>query len=298
MDYRWTGIIEFVNVVEKGSFSAAAKALDVSKSHVSKQIRALENSLGVQLLHRTTRKQTLTNQGVDFFMRCQKILQNLDEARNALGEELTNPRGLIRLTAAGAFGEDFLSPILADFLILYPEVTIEVNFTNRLVDLHEEHFDLAIRAGLPEKGHLSGDKLCSYGLVTAASPAYLKKRGMPKTPADLDDHNCLVGTLPYWRFREGDDIREYIVRGNWKSNNGRALIKAAEAGLGILQVPEFYLDYAAPDSLVPLLQDYSLDTVTMWAMYPGQQYVPRRISLLMEYLKQSLKESRGLRTEI
>ncbi|WP_321396325.1 LysR family transcriptional regulator [Emcibacter sp.] len=298
MDNRWNGIIEFVNVVERGSFSAAAKKLDVSKSHVSKQIRALEESLGVQLLHRTTRKQTLTNQGVDFFMRCQKILQNLDEARNALGEELTTPRGQIRLTAAGAFGEEFLSPVLADFLTLYPEVNIEVSFTNRLVDIHEEHFDLAIRAGLPERGHLSADKLYSYRLVTAASRSYLEKYGMPETPGELENHNCLVGTLPYWRFRDGENIREIIVRGNWKSNNGRALIKAAEAGLGVLQVPEFYLDYAPADSLVPLLRDYSLSNVTMWAMYPSQQYVPRRVSLLMEFLKQSLKETGGLRKGI
>ncbi|MFC7047667.1 LysR family transcriptional regulator [Emcibacter nanhaiensis] len=291
MDYRWTGIIEFVNVVEKGSFSAAAKALDVSKSHVSKQVRALEKSLGVQLLHRTTRKQTLTNQGVDFFMRCQKILQNLEEARNVLGEELTTPRGQIRLTAAGAFGEEFLAPVLADFLTLYPEVTMEVSFTNRLVDIQEEHFDLAIRTGLPDREHFSADKLYSYRLVTAASRSYLDRHGVPQLPDELENHNCLVGTLPYWRFRSGEDIREVVVRGNWKSNNGRALIKAAEAGLGILQVPEFYLDYATTDTLVPLLEDYSLDNVTMWAMYPSQQYVPRRVSLLMEFLKQSLRDS-------
>ena len=295
MDYRWSGIIEFVNVVERGSFSAAAKALGVSKSHVSKQVRALEKSLDIQLLHRTTRKQTLTNQGLDFFMRCQKILQNLDEARNALGEELTTPRGQIRLTAAGAFGEEFLAPVLADFLTQYPEVAIEVSFTNRLVDIQEEHFDLAIRAGLPEQGHLSGDKLHSYRLVTAASRTYLDRRGLPAQPADLESHNCLVGTLPYWRFRVGEDIREVVVRGNWKSNNGRALIKAAEAGLGILQVPEFYLDYVTAGDLVPLLEDYSLNNVTMWAMYPSQQYVPRRVSLLMEFLKQSLRKNQTAR---
>lgn len=285
----WDGIEEFVRVVEKGSFSGAAQHMGLSKSHISKHVKKLENRLGVTLIHRTTRNLKLTNQGQTFFLKCQTIIHDLEEARALLANETTNPRGHIRLTAAGAFGEDFLSPIVAEFLQDYPEVSIDFTFTNRKVDLLEEQFDLAIRSGLGNKIAPQGEKLFFHPLVTAASPNYLKNRGTPKTVNDLKSHNSLCGTLPRWRFQVGGHIRDITVNGNWHSNNGRALVHAAKAGLGIMQVPDFYVTEALRSGeLIEILRDVRIEDNSFWAIYPKSHHVPRKTQMLVDYIRDKL----------
>lgn len=283
------GIEEFVKVVEKGSFSAAAKSMGLSKSHMSKHVKKLETRLGVSLIHRTTRTLNLTNQGQEFFLKCQTILQEFEEARASLVNETTDPRGHIRLTVAGAFGEDFLSPIIAAFLQDYPDVSIDITFTNRRVDLHEEQFDLAIRSGSVEKNTSQGEKLFSHALVTAASRAYLETHGTPRNFTELKGHNCLCGTLPNWRFLVNGNLREIAVKGSWHSNNGRALVHAAISGLGIIQVPDFYVtDSLASGQLVEILPEDRVENNCFWAVYPKSHHVPRKVQMLVEYMQAKL----------
>ncbi|MBL4895021.1 MAG: LysR family transcriptional regulator [Emcibacter sp.] len=287
----WEGIEEFVRVVEKGSFSKAAQAMGMSKSHMSKHVKKLENRLGVTLIHRTTRQLNLTNQGQEFFLKCQSIMHELEETRARLVNETTDPRGHIRLTVAGAFGEDFLSPVIAEFMQDYPDITVDITFTNRRVDLLEEQFDLAIRSGIEDKNSTQGEKLFSHPLITAASPAYLEKRGTLKNISDLKSHNCLCGTLPRWCFQINGHIREMTVTGSWHSNNGRALVHAAKAGLGIIQVPDFYVTEALSKGiLTEILPAFRVENNCFWAIYPKSHHVPRKSQMLVEYIKNGLNQ--------
>ena len=281
----WEGIEEFVRVVEKGSFSKAAQAMGLSKSHMSKHVKKLENRLDVTLIHRTTRKLHLTNQGQAFFLKCQSIIHDLEDVHASLVNETTDPRGHIRLTVAGAFGEDFLSPVIAEFLQDYPDVSVDITFTNRRVDLLEEQFDLAIRSGMDDKSTPQGEKLFSHPLITAASPEYLDKRGTPNSISVLKSHNCLCGTLPHWRFQAGGHVREISVNGTWHSNNGRALVHAAKAGLGIIQVPDFYVTEALAEGLLTeILAPARVENNSFWAIYPKSHHVPRKTQMLVEYI--------------
>ena len=287
----WEGIEEFVRVVEKGSFSKAAQTMGLSKSHMSKHVKKLENRLDVTLIHRTTRKLKLTNQGQEFFLKCQTIMHDLEEARAKLVNETTDPRGHIRLTVAGAFGEDFLSPVIAEFLQDYPDVSVDITFTNRRVDLLEEQFDLAIRSGMDDKSTAQGEKLFSHPLITAASPQYLEKSGRPQNISELKSHNCLCGTLPRWRFQTGGHIREISVSGTWHANNGRALVHAAKAGLGIIQVPDFYVAEALAEGvLTEIFSTSRVEDNSFWAIYPKSHHVPRKTQMLVEYIRVKLNQ--------
>lgn len=288
----WEGVEEFVRVVEKGSFSEAALVMGLSKSHMSKHVKKLEQQLGVTLIHRTTRQLKLTNQGQEFFLKCQTIIHDLEEARARLVNETTDPKGHIRLTVAGAFGEDVLSPVIAEFMLDYPDVSVELTFTNRRVDLVEEQFDLAIRSGMDDKNSAMGEKLFSHALVTAAGPGYLAKRGLPKTVHDLKSHNCLCGTLRHWRFLTGGQVKEITVTGSWQSNNGRALVHAAKAGLGLIQVPDFYVsDALASGDLREVLIPFRMESNSFWVIYPKSHHLPRKVQMLVDYIRNKLQKA-------
>ncbi|MEX0297826.1 MAG: LysR family transcriptional regulator, partial [Kordiimonas sp.] len=235
MSGNWEGVIEFVCVVEKGSFSDAAQSLGVSRSHVSKKVKELEVRLGVELLHRTTRSVNLTGLGAEFFPKCKRLLGEMDEAQALLIDEAVKPQGTIRLTVAGAFGERMLAPALAGFAVKYPDISVDVEFTNRLINLSEEQFDLALRSGQKQeifRGTEKADLLYQYKLLTVASPIYLEKNAPITTIEDLQYHNCLSGTLPHWRFDVSGQVQNTVVHGRWRSNNGRALVAAAIGGGG------------------------------------------------------------------
>lgn len=284
----WKGVEEFVRVVEKGSFSAAAKAMGLSKSHLSKQVKTLEDHLGTTLIYRTTRQLNLTHQGEIFFLKCQTLLQEMDAARAQVVNEVARPRGHIRLTVAGAFGEDVLSPLIAQFLREYPQVSIDMTFTNRQVDLVEEQFDLAIRSSAPQRSIPHGTEIYRYSLITAAHPDYLARHGAPTSPSDLKHYNCLCGTLPYWRFLQSGQIREVPITGNWHANNGRALVHGAQAGLGIIQVPDFYIQEAVTTGqLSEILIPYKMTTNSFWAIHPKSHHLPRKVQMLVDHIRKA-----------
>ncbi|TXS96043.1 LysR family transcriptional regulator [Parahaliea maris] len=289
--HNFEAIEAFVSVVDHQSFARAAEGLGVSRSHVSKLIAALESRLGAQLLVRTTRKLSVTEVGQAFFLRCQDVLRTLREAEEAVQDLQETPRGRLRITVAGAFGEDFIAPAAAEFMARYPDISIELDFSNRLVDLIAEGYDLAIRAGTLQDSSLIARRIGSRRLVTCASPDYLERCGVPGEVHELVNHNCLVGTLSTWRFREARKNFDLAVSGNWRSNNGRALTHAAIMGVGIVQLPDFYVREALNrGTLLPVLADCVATDAAVWAVYPHNRHLSAKVRMFVSHLAEVLPD--------
>lgn len=287
--HNFEAIEAFVCVVDHQSFARAADALCVSRSHVSKLIAALESRLGAQLLVRTTRKLSVTEVGQAFYLRCQDVLNTLREAEDAVQDLQDTPRGRLRITAAGAFGEDFIAPAAAEFMSRHPEISIELDFSNRLVDLIAEGYDLAIRAGTLQDSSLIARRIGSRRLVTCAAHSYLDRYGIPTEVHELVNHNCLVGTLSTWRFRDAAKNFDLAVSGNWRSNNGRALTHAASLGLGLVQLPDFYVRNGLnKGALVPVLTEYVATDAAVWAVYPHNRHLSAKVRMFVSYLADEL----------
>lgn len=286
---RWDAAEIFVAVVEAGSFSAAARALKLSKSHVSRQVSRLENRLGTQLLQRTTRKLALTQTGAVYFEQCRDLVNQLSELESAIIDTHEKPMGTLRMTVAGAFGELYVAPAAAEFMRRYPDINIVLDFTSRVVDLVSEGYDLAIRAGVLKDSSLIARRIAERRLLVCASRDYLSRHGQPLHLSDLRRHNCLVGSLPSWRFRDqnGHHI-DLKIQGSWRSNNGYALLAAARKGIGLVQLPEFYVhDDIAAGRLLPVLEKYQPTDTAVWAIYPGNKHLSPKVSLFIDHLVSS-----------
>lgn len=251
----------FVKAVELGSISAAAKALDLSTQLAGKQIRGLEDGLGVKLLHRTTRRQSLTDIGRTFYERALIILAEMEETEALVAETRARPRGRLRISAPITFGSRALAPAIAEYLGNHPDVSVELSLTNRPVDLVEEGYDLAFRSGtLPDSG-LMARALAPQRLLLCATPAYLEARGTPLHPTDLRQHECLVFSHTTlrgeWSFDGPDGVVAVPIAGRFVTDNSEALRTAALAGQGIvLQPRELLIDEVRAQRLVQLLPDY------------------------------------------
>ncbi|MEM1114659.1 MAG: LysR family transcriptional regulator [Pseudomonadota bacterium] len=290
--HRWDAIEAFVSVVQHRSFSRAAEELGVSRSHVSRQITRLEDRLDAQLLLRTTRNVSTTEVGNAFYLRCQDIVGSLVDAEQAVVDLQERPRGNLRITVAGAFGEDFIAPAAISFMQQHPAVAVELNLSNRLIDLMSEGYDLAIRAGTLQDSSLIARRIGARRLLTCAAPAYVERYGSPPNVHALANHNCLVGTLQTWRFRENKRNFDLPVSGNWRSNNGRALIHAAVAGLGIAQLPSFYLEeHFRSGSLIPVLEEFNPTDTGVWAVYPQNRHLSAKVRLFVKHLADSFQEA-------
>lgn len=282
---RWDGIDEFVQVVESGGFAAAARVLGVSKAYVSKRVRQLEDRLGVRLLQRTTRRQSLTGAGEQFYRRCAQLGHELGELEASLSAAQEVPRGRLRVSVAASFAERFVAPACAEFAARYPDVQMELVFDNRVVDLVEEGYDLAIRYGELRSSALVARRIAPRRLYVCASPEYLERHGAPARPEDLREHACLVGTGDQWLFRGEEGDRRLRVSGNWRSNNGMALLVAARRGLGLTQLPDFYVeDDLAQGRLRAVLREWELGDVGVWAVYPHRRHLPLKVRLLVDML--------------
>jgi len=282
---RWESIEAFVRVVDCQSFSKAAETMGVSKSHISRQVSRLENRLDAQLLIRTTRKITVTEVGQAFYLRCSEILTTLEESEQAVVDLQEKPRGRLCITVAGAFGEDFITPAAVEFMQQNHGLTIELDFTNRLVDLISEGFDLAIRAGKLKDSSLIARRIANRELIICAAPKYFEQYGKPESIASLVNHNCLVGTLHTWRFREGARNFDLRVEGNWRSNNGRALLHAARSGLGITQLPSFYVKQDIENGILhTVLDDFKPIDTAVYAVYPHNRHLSAKVRLFVNYL--------------
>ena len=288
---KQTGLREFIAVVESGSFTSAANSLDVSTSFVSRQVNKLEDRLGTRLLHRTTRSVRLTDLGRTFYERSRDIFDQLDALESDMADLQEQPKGRVRITAAGFYAERYVAPAVAEFTAKYPEVSIDLDTSMRLVDIVAEGFDLAIRMNAPTDSSLVARKVVSQRLMVCASSEYLDKNGRPKVPEDLRKHNCLMlGDMP-WRFATRNSVHAVKVRGSWASNNGRALVAAAVAGMGLVRFTDYYMsNELALGQLEPVLEKFEVQDAATWIMYPDRHHLPTRVRYLIDFLVDRLRE--------
>ena len=280
------GLLEFATVVDRGGFTAAAEALGVSASYVSRRVSALEERLGTRLLHRTTRRVGLTDIGALYHERALAILSDIDELEDDIADQQQLAVGSIRISAGGMFADHYLAPALAEFSALYPNVRIELDIAARQVDLVKEGYDLAIRYGMPNDPDLIARRLTTRRMLTCGAPAYFERAGRPQVPNDLKNHDCLTHAYLPWRFQSsGGAPFEVGVQSRWSSNSGNALIKAALAGLGLIYVASTSVDkLIETKALEPVLTDFELPPLTTYLVYPSRQRLPHRMRLLIDFL--------------
>lgn len=290
---RWDGISEFVYVAEYESFTRAAKELGVSTAQVSRQVSALEKRLNIKLLYRTTRKVTLTEEGRVFYQHCRSVLDGLDAAEQAVSNLQSRPQGRIKLTAPVTYGEQQLLPLVNDFMVQYSDIEVTAFLSNQKIDLVDGGYDLAIRIGKLSDSTMMAKKLSRRTNFVCAAPAYLEKYGTPHALSELSQHNCLLGTRDYWHFIENDKEagkeRNMRVSGTVQYNSGHSLVDAALKGLGIVQLPDYYVQrHLASGALVSLLDNYREPEEGIWAVYPHNRHLSPKIRLLVDYLTERL----------
>lgn len=282
---HWERVEAFIAVVRFGSFAAAARELQVSNSHVSRLVSQLEQQLGTQLLYRTTRQIRLTDAGQLYYDSCRHLFDGLREAESLLQHHQGQPTGLLKITAATTFGDRYIAPLVNDFQLLYPQLKVQMYFSNRQVELIEEGFDLAIRMGVMRESTLIAKRLCDRREYIVGSPTYLARVSAPQTLTDLERHNCLVGTRGYWLLSERGQRKDLQVRGNWQANSGPALLDAARKGLGLAQLPDYYVDeFLADGRLIAVLDDYRFNDAGVWVVYPQQRHLAPKVRLFIDFL--------------
>jgi DNA-binding transcriptional LysR family regulator len=283
----------FAKVVAEKSFSGAARQLGVSKSVVSKAVAELEDRLGAQLLNRTTRQMSLTEVGHAYHERCLSILESVDEVEQLVSDQARAPRGLLRIAAPVTFSIQHLGGPVSQFLAANPDMSVELSLNDRLVDIVEEGFDLAIRISRRLRdSNLIAVRLCSARTVTSASPAYLAKHGEPKHPRELLEHQCLrysnMGPAQEWTFQDPDSKQpiQVAVSGRIITNNGEVLRSAAVSGEGIISGPVFLVaDDLRSGRLKPILRGYAPSPFGIYAVYPPNRHVSAKVRRLVDHLK-------------
>jgi len=279
-------MVLFARVVEAGSFAAAAKALGQTRAAVSKQIASLEERIGAQLLQRTTRSMHLTEIGKEFYARCARIAEEAALAERAVASLQAAPRGELRVAAPVTFGRRYLAPLVAPFLQAHVEVRLELAFSDAEAPLGDEGFDVAIRiASRAETGH-DARLLAASPHVLCASPDYWARHGVPRTPEDLRDHECLLySSLPtprVWRFVGGKSVR---VNGRFAVNHGESLRDAALDGVGVAYMPGFLVGRDLGEGrLVSALDDWAQSRQKVYAVYPKGRNLAPKVRVFIEFL--------------
>jgi DNA-binding transcriptional LysR family regulator len=287
---RFHALHTFAKVVELGSFARAADRLDLSTSAISRQVAELEAQLGVRLLNRTTRRLSLTEAGQAYYERCVQLLADLAEADSAVRATAVEPKGRLRVTCGVTFGERYLAPAAAEFGALHPDMVFDLDLSDRVVDLVEEGFDLAIRIGSGGSQALVSRRLGTTRMVCCAAPSYLSRRGTPQAPEELTAHECLAYTYvavpDSWTFEDRDGGRMTVrTKTRHRANNGRMLAALAAEGLGIAYEPDFIV---APEirsgRLVQLLPDYSTPASPIAAVYPSRRHLSAKVRSFVDFL--------------
>lgn len=281
-------IVAFVRVAELGSYTRAAEALDISRTRVSRQVMALEETLGARLIQRTTRRLHLTEAGERYLIRAQGVLQALDEAAAEVGQGTSDVRGRLRVNGPMSFGTRYLAPLVAQFMHTHPALEVRLDLNDRRVDLLEEGYDLAIRIGSLPDSSLVARRLTRCRLLFCASPEYLAAHGEPSSVKALAEHRCL-------RYRSGQQSADWkiatqslTVHGPLESNNGDVLTHAAEAGLGIAQQPSFLVtESIASGRLVPILTNEPAVRLDVHALYPARRYLPAKVERFIDLLTEA-----------
>lgn len=285
----------FVRVAELGSFSAVAKQLGVARSVVTRQIAALEAHLGVKLMARSTRRLTLTSGGTAYLEKCRVILNLVEAAETGVAEERLTPRGNIRISLPLSYGLKRLAPILLDFSQRYPEVALDMDYSDRRVNLIEEGIDLSIRVTRQLESGDVARKIGSSRMLVVAAPDYLARHGQPEKPAELANHICLgytnAGSAQVWQFMVDGQLESIHVHSRINANNGEVLTEAAAQGLGITCQPDFIAEsFLAESRVKEILLAYPTPVLGIYAMLPSNRHVPHRVRVLMDTLAERLAQ--------
>lgn len=291
---RLTSMTVFAKVASARSFSGAARELGISQATASKHVQTLEDWLGVRLLHRTTRRVALTDVGESFFTQCSRILEEMEAARSAAKPEAP-VRGNMRITAPVAFGSTRLGPLVTDFLHQHPELSLNVELSDRSVDLIEEGYDLAIRTTPTTGAGLVSWPLMPLLYVLCAAPAYLGRHGIPTTPMDLGQHHCITGPQTpglTWQFNGPDGQTEVPIYGRLQVNNAMLRRDAARAGAGILLCANYLVENdVAAGRLIELLPDHKPTASTLHAVSPAFRAGSPKVRSLVNHLTVQLADS-------
>ncbi|MBV1790184.1 LysR family transcriptional regulator [Marinobacterium sp. D7] len=298
------GIPEFLTLIEKGSFTAAAEALGISRSRVSQVIARLESRLGVQLIQRSTRSMHLTEVGEQFHESCRRSFALIDQAIDRAQEEQQRISGTLRINSVGGwFGERILAPQLLEFMQRHPEVNIELDFASAHVDLIADQYDLAVRMGELPDSTLIARPLARYATHVCASPDFIAHHGQPSHPRELGRYPVALGSLNRWRFRHRTDPQqscEVTLKGHLWCPNGHVTRLAALEGEAIVSLPDFYLaDDLRDGRLLPLFDDWYRPDSQVSLVYPRARYRIRRVQALVEFLLDQLQpdRERGIHTD-
>lgn len=279
------GIVEFVAVAETKGFSAAARHLDINVSQVSRKISALEQTLGIALFVRSTRRVRLTEAGLRYYNQCKELVTGLEEANEDLAGDKIELSGTLRVSASGEFAELYIAPLLMVFTQQHPKLSIDMNFNSSMINFTQDQIDFSIRYGKLSDSSLIARKLTDRSLIAAASPAYLADFGTPEQPSDLCNHSCLITNNNTWFFQENGETQEVKVHGRWRANSGRSIVCAASKGLGIAYLPSSSFGNALNDgSLIPILEPFWTSNIATWIVYANRNFMPARSRLAIEFL--------------
>ncbi|WP_313142121.1 LysR family transcriptional regulator [Stenotrophomonas sp.] len=279
----------FVAVVERNGFSAAAQALDMSTAGVTRQVAALEKRLSTRLLHRTTRRVSPTSAGAAYYAQCVRLLAEFDALEASIGAQALEPSGMLRINAPVSWGIARLGPLLAGYRQRFPQVELDLALSDRLVDMVEEGYDVAIRITREPSPALIARRLGQARITLCAAPSYLAARGTPRTPQDLEQHDCLG--YSYWASGNqwplqglGSETR-VTVNSILQANNGDVLREAAIAGMGVILQPDFLLEDALADGrLVRVLPEWDVPAIGIFAVYTSRSHLAPKVRSFIDYL--------------
>ncbi|QKV18586.1 LysR family transcriptional regulator [Oricola thermophila] len=283
----------FVRVAETESFSAAAREFNIGQPAVSKQIAALEDHLGTRLLQRSTRKLTLTDEGMEFLAHARDAIAATDEAIEQARGRRGRVAGVLRMTASASFGRMHIVPRLHLLGARFPELRVDLVLQDRLVDMVSQGIDLAIRFGEPREPNLIAKRLGTMRMIVVASKSYLDRRGRPEHPEDLKNHDCLVfggmQDTDQWSFTKNGKIIQVGVNWRVRADNSDALRQAVLDGLGIGMMPSWlFPDLWENDELETMLDDYEKATMPMYAVYPSRRYTPAKVRAMIDFLEHEI----------
>jgi DNA-binding transcriptional LysR family regulator len=283
----------FVRVVDSGSFSAVAREAGLGQPAVSKQIAALEVRLGAQLLRRTSRSLSVTEAGQDFYESAVRVVDDLERAVSRVGRGQTAPSGLIRVTVAPVFGRVHVLPSLGEFFARFPDITVEVVVTDRAVDLVQEGIDVAIHNGPLTDSSVVARKIASTPIVTVATPAYLKRHGEPRSPSDLEGHQCITfvsgGAARPWRFKGKLGEIVHHPKGRLRTNDAEQIRAGVLADLGLAHAPGWlFTREIASGHVRRILGRYERDPLSISAVHPGGRRLATKVRVFIDFLAEVL----------
>jgi len=284
----------FVLLAKLGSLAATGRELGITPPAVTKRLQLMEQRLGVRLLNRTTRRVSLTSEGETYLLQAGRILGEIREMEESVSSSRAAPKGLLRVNATLGFGRTAIAPLVSAFARRYPEVEVQLQLTDRALNLVEEGYDLGIRFGELPDTRLSARKIMSNRRFLCASPAYLKRRGVPRAPHDLTQHDCILhrqndDAYGMWKLQKGRKTETVKVRGALSSNDGDVVLGWALDGHGILLRSEWdAAKYIASGRLQVVLDDYSIPSADLYVYYPSRQQQPAKVRAFIDYLTQKL----------